>query len=137
MVLISKVLEDSYFENFLYKIAHFLEIPVKVIAMPQPPSLSEEQRAEALAKAAEARRQRAELKSKLKIGTLTLAELLKKADSDDIIGKMKVISVLESLPGLGKIKARKLMEELGISETRRLQGLGAKQKEALLEVVSR
>jgi hypothetical protein len=105
--------------------------------MPQPPSLSQEQRAEALAKAAEARRQRAEIKSKLKIGTLTLAELLKKADKDDIIGKMKVISVLESLPGLGKIKARKVMEEVGISETRRLQGLGAKQKEALLEVAGR
>jgi hypothetical protein len=102
--------------------------------MPQPPTLTPEQRAAALEKAAEARKARAEIKGKLKMGSVTLSELLKKADTDETVGKMKVISVLESLPGLGKVKARRLMEEIGISETRRMQGLGAKQKEALLSV---
>jgi signal recognition particle GTPase len=101
--------------------------------MPLPPALTPEQRQAALDKAAAARRQRAELKDKLKMGSLTLRELLEQADSDGIVGKMKVLAVLESLPGLGKVKARRLMEEVGISETRRVQGLGANQRLALFE----
>lgn len=101
--------------------------------MPQPPSLSPEQRQAALEKAGQARRARAELKERLKMGSLSLEELFAQAASDDIVGKMKVLSVLESLPGFGKVKARRLMEESGIPETRRLQGLGANQREALLQ----
>lgn len=101
--------------------------------MPLPPELSPEDRAKALAKAAEARRARAELKEKLKMGSLTLAELLEQADGSDLIGKMKVLAVLESLPGVGKVRARRTMEEIGISETRRVRGLGDQQRRALLE----
>lgn len=102
-----------------------------VAGMATPPALSPEQRAAALAKAAEARTARAELKNKLKLGSLSLAEAL--ASSDDTIGKLKVVSLLESLPGVGKVKARKLMEEIGIADNRRVQGLGQQQKAALLE----
>ncbi len=99
--------------------------------MATPPALSPEQRAAALAKAAEARTARAELKSKLKLGSLTLAEAL--ATEDDTVGKLKVVSLLESLPGVGKVKARKIMDEIGIADNRRVQGLGQQQKSALLE----
>ncbi len=101
--------------------------------MPLPPSLSPEQRQDALAKAAQARRARAELKEKLKMGSVHLAQLLDQADGDDTIAKMKVLAVLESLPGVGKVKARRTMEEIGISDTRRVRGLGAQQRQALLE----
>ncbi|HWG74770.1 MAG TPA: integration host factor, actinobacterial type [Acidimicrobiales bacterium] len=101
--------------------------------MPLPPALSPDQRQAALEKAALARRLRAELKEKLKMGSLTLRELVDEADSDEIIGKMKVLSVLESLPGLGKVKARRVMEEIGISDTRRVQGLGDQQRKKLFE----
>jgi signal recognition particle GTPase len=101
--------------------------------MPLPPALSPDQRQAALEKAAAARRLRAELKEKLKMGSLTLQELLHQGDADEIVGKMKVLSVLESLPGLGKVKARRLMEEVGISETRRLQGLGDQQRKRLFD----
>ena len=101
--------------------------------MPLPPQLTEEQRKAALQKAAEARRARAELKEKLKMGSLTLKELLDQASGDDIVGKMKVVAVLESLPGVGKVKARRTMEEIGISETRRVRGLGDQQRAALLK----
>src|SRR5260370_41676033 len=104
--------------------------------MPLPPALSPEQRQAALDKAAAARRQRAELKDKLKMGSLSLKELLEQADSDEVVGKMKMIAVLESLPGLGKVKARRLMDEVGISETRRVQGLGANQRATLFEKLS-
>jgi hypothetical protein len=105
--------------------------------MPQPPALTAEQRQAALEKAAKVRRERAEVKEKLKLGSLSLAELLKMSESDETVGKMKVISVLESLPGLGKVKARRLMETVGISESRRLQGLGAKQRADLLRETAR
>jgi hypothetical protein len=95
------------------------------------PQLTEEQRKQALEKAAEARRKRAEIKQQLKNGTLTLPQVLSQPDNDTI-GKMKVASVLESLPGVGKVRARKIMERLDISSTRRVRGIGAKQKEALL-----
>jgi len=99
--------------------------------MPLPPQLTPDQRQAALAKAAAARRQRAELKDKLKMGSLSLRELFDQAARDDVVGKMKVLTVLESLPRLGKVKARRLMDEIGISESRRIQGLGSKQRESL------
>ncbi|NNN15541.1 MAG: integration host factor [Acidimicrobiaceae bacterium] len=101
--------------------------------MPLPPSLSPEQRQAALEKAAIARKARAELKEKLKMGSITLESLLERSASEELVGKMKVVSVLESLPGIGKVKARKIMAEVGIAETRRLQGLGANQKERLIK----
>ena len=99
--------------------------------MPLPPPLTEEQRREALEKAAIARRRRADLKDQLKSGRTTLKELLGRTD-DEVVGKMKVSTVLESLPGVGKVRATKIMEELDISATRRIRGLGAKQREMLL-----
>lgn len=104
--------------------------------MPLPPPLSEEQRRQALEKAAAARRKRAELKEQLKGGRLTLKELLD-STADDIVGKMKVATVLESLPGVGRVRARKIMDRLDISESRRMRGLGSKQKENLLNEFAR
>ena len=101
--------------------------------MPQPPSLTPEQREQALAKAAQARRARAEIKEKLKMGSMTLRELLEQAGDDDHVGKMKVLAVIEALPGVGKVKARRTMEEIGIADTRRVRGLGDQQRKALLD----
>src|SRR5438128_11778226 len=100
------------------------------------PQLTEEQRRDALAKAAEARKRRAELKGQLKQERMTLRDVLAK-QGDDIVGKMKVSSVLESLPGVGKVRARKIMERLDISASRRVRGLGAKQKDALLTEITK
>ena len=99
------------------------------VVMPLP-VLTDEQRKQALEKAAEARRKRAELKGQLKSGKLTLGDVLSRLD--DTVGKMKVSTVLESLPGVGKVRARKIMEKLDISASRRIRGLGAKQRDALL-----
>jgi hypothetical protein len=99
------------------------------------PTLTEEQRREALAKAAEARRKRAELKERLKGGRTSLRDVLDMRD--DVVAKMKVSSVLEAMPGMGKVRARKLMERLDISASRRVRGLGAKQREALLDEFSK
>ena len=96
------------------------------------PSLSPEQRAAALEKAAEIRKARAELKEQLKQGKTTLADVLDRAERDDVVGKLKVSAVLQALPGIGKIRATQIMEKLKIADSRRLRGLGDQQRKALL-----
>ena len=99
------------------------------------PQLTDEQRKAALEKAAAARHARAELRDKIKKGEISLEEVL---DSDDpIAARMKVSALIESLPGYGKAKAAKIMNELGISPSRRVKGLGARQREQLLEALSK
>ena len=100
--------------------------------MAQPFSISDEVRREALLKAARVRRERADLRGQLKAGDLSLSDLLGRLD-DDTVGKMKVLAVIESLPGVGKVKARRAMEGIGISENRRLRGLGSRQRSQLLD----
>ena len=97
------------------------------------PTLSPEQRAAALEKAAEIRKARAELKENLKKGQTTLDAVLSRAESDDVVGKLKVSAVLQSLPGIGKIRATQIMEKLKIADSRRLRGLGEQQRAALLK----
>ena len=100
--------------------------------MAQPFSISDEARREALIKAAKVRRERSELRVQLKAGDISLSDLLDRLD-DDTVGKMKILAVLESLPGVGKVKARRAMERIGISESRRLRGLGSRQRGRLLD----
>lgn len=97
------------------------------------PPLTPEQRAKALEKAAEARRVRATLKDDLKHSRVSLAQLIEDGKTDDILGKMKVLAALESLPGVGKIKAKTIMEEIGIADPRRIRGLGPHQAAELIE----
>ncbi len=95
------------------------------------PNLSPEDRKKALEKAAEARHKRAELRENIKAGKVSLKSVL---EADDPIAKrLKVSTLIESLPGYGKAKAAKVMDELGISESRRVQGLGSRQRENLLK----
>ncbi len=100
------------------------------VALPQ---LTDEQRAAALEKAAAARRARAELKDRLKRGGTNLKQVLQDAETDEVLGKMKVSALLEALPKVSKVKAQEIMTELEIAPTRRLRGLGDRQRKALLE----
>ncbi len=103
--------------------------------MGSPPKLTAEQRMAALEKAAAARRARADVRRALSSGEMTFSDALAKSD-DDLVGGIKVKAILTALPGLGKVKSFRLMAELGISENRRLRGLGRKQREALLAALS-
>ncbi|MFD2767759.1 MULTISPECIES: integration host factor, actinobacterial type [Micromonospora] len=96
------------------------------------PSLTPEQRAAALEKAAEIRKARAKLKEDLKQGKTSLATVLEQAESNDVVGKLKVSAVLQAMPGIGKIRATQIMEKLKIADSRRLRGLGEQQRKALL-----
>ena len=96
------------------------------------PELDAESRRQALERAAEARKIRAELKQQLKSGEIDFAQVLERAQDDEIVAKTKVSAVLEALPKVGKVRARKMMERLDISPARRVRGLGANQREKLL-----
>lgn len=98
--------------------------------MPLPP-LTPQQRAEALQKAAQARQERAAVKNRIRHSGASLAEVVREGQSDDVIGKIKVSALLECVPGVGKVRAQEIMRRLGISQSRRVRGLGVKQVEAL------
>ena len=96
------------------------------------PQLTPEERQAALEKAKAARSRRAEVREELKSGKMTLEKVLTMKD-DPVVGRMKVSTLIETLPGYGKVKAEKIMKELEIAESRRLKGLGERQQKALLE----
>jgi len=98
-----------------------------------PPQLTAEQRQQALLKAANSRKRRAEVKSKMKNGEISIDDILLLAKTEDAIAKMRVKELLESLSGVGKVRAQSLMERLNISPSRRIQGLGRLQIKQLRE----
>lgn len=98
--------------------------------------LTEHERAEALGKAAAARAARAAAKEQLKSGTLSVADLISSGDGDSAIARMKVSEMLEALPGIGRVRAAAIMDELGIAASRRLRGLGVHQRRALVDFMN-
>ena len=100
------------------------------------PPLTPEQRQAALEKAAASRRERAEVKNRLKHSGATLVEVVNEAEHNEVIAKMRVSELLQSMPGIGKVRAQQVMEKLKISQTRRVRGLGAKQLAALIDEFS-
>ena len=95
------------------------------------PPLTPEQRQAALDKAAASRRERAEVKNRLKNSGGSIVDVLREGRENDVIGKMRVVELLQSMPGLGKVRAKQVMERLSLAESRRVRGLGIKQVAAL------
>lgn len=104
--------------------------------MGAPPQLTPEERALALAKAKAARQRRATIKSKVKEGSLTIHQVIELARTDEVIAKMRVLELVESISGVGKIRGKALLERLDISLTRRIQGLGKHQMNDLISQFS-
>jgi hypothetical protein len=100
------------------------------------PTLTPEQRADALAKAAEARKARSELLASIKSGKQTIASVLTRAKDDDTVGKTKVVALLKAVPGVGAVKAAALLEQAGIDPDRRAAGLGDRQRSALIDALN-
>jgi hypothetical protein len=93
------------------------------------PSLTPEQRADALAKAVAARRERKAALDELAAGSLTLADAL--SGEDPRLHRVKVHRVLTALPGVGKVTADRALARAGVAEGRRVKGLGDRQRKAL------
>ena len=99
--------------------------------MGAPPKLTPEERARALAKAKESRQIRAAVKARVKSGELSITDVVTMSKDDEAIAKMRVLELVESISGVGKIRGKSILERLGISLTRRIQGLGRHQLESL------
>lgn len=99
------------------------------------PDQTPEERQAALEKAAQARHDRAELRAKIKSGEISVEEVLT-TEGNPVIDKLRVKDMIASLPGYGKAKVAKVMEELGISENRRVKGLGSRQRAELIKRLS-
>lgn len=100
------------------------------------PEMTDEQRAAALARAGEARRKRAEMKHLLKSGSLSFSDVLDRAEEDDLIAGTKIQAVVVSMPHMGKVSTKRLLEEIGIADNRTIRGLGINQRKALLDYFS-
>jgi len=100
------------------------------------PQLSTEQRQKNLERAAQVRQERAKIRADLKSMELTLADIFKRVN-EPVIARMKVSALVEALPGYGKARAKQLLEEAGISPARRIQGLGTRQRDALIKALSK
>lgn len=101
------------------------------------PKLTPEEKIAALKKAQEVRAKRSRLREDLKAGKKTLRDVFAAAARDDVVARMKVSYLLESLPRVGKVRREKIMDEVGIDESRRVKGLGVRQRDALLERVGK
>jgi guanylate kinase len=99
--------------------------------LPTPPKLTPEQRAAALDAAKQARRSRSDVKEQVRTGQLKLLQVIELASTNEAIAKMRVSELLESMPGVGKVRATSILDRLGISGTRRIQGLGVLQLQKL------
>ena len=101
------------------------------------PKLTADEKMAALKKAQEVRSKRSEMRAQLKKGKISLNKVLDQAKSDEVVARMKVAYLLESLPRIGRIRSRKIMQDIGIDESRRVQGLGVRQREALLDKLAK
>jgi len=80
---------------------------------------------------------RAEVKKALREGTMTVAEVLQRGDSDEAVSRLKVTDLLEATPGIGKVRSAAIMDQIGIARTRRVRGLGQHQRRALIDYLDR
>jgi len=96
-----------------------------------PPKLSKEALASAGAKAVAARRERAEIKQALANEELSIFDVIN--DGRESIQRMKIRELLDAAPGVGERRAFTIMEKAGISQSRRIAGLGAHQLKKLRE----
>jgi len=97
------------------------------------PEMTDEQRAAALARAGEARRKRAEIKHLLKSGSISFSDVLDRAEEDDLVAGTKIQAIVVSMPHMGKVSTKRLLEKIGIADNRTIRGLGPNQRKALLE----
>lgn len=104
----------------------------------QAPSLTTEQRMEALERAKEVRAERARLRGQLARGYYTLADVFEKSDAgDNVASRTPIRSVLVALPGIGQLRADQILRECEISQNRRVRGVGSRQRERLVELTQK
>lgn len=101
------------------------------------PARTSEQRADALHAALAARTERARLRVALKERTISGVDVIEGAADNRLWAALKVTWLLESLPGVGEMRAERMLDALQIARSRRIQGLGSRQRVALVDALRR
>lgn len=96
------------------------------------PTLTDEQRRDALKKAMQVREERADLKKRIREGAIDPWEAWKLS----LMQKVKTKQFLACIPGIGNTRASQIMLAVGISPSRTVKGLGCNQREALVKLVN-
>ncbi len=94
-----------------------------------PPRLSRRSRRKAGQRAVAARQERAKVKEQITNGELFFFDLF--VDDRKSIARMKLVDLLQSVPGIGQSRAEIILERTGISPSRRIGGVGHRQLELL------
>ena len=90
---------------------------------------------EALQRANEIRVQRAELKRRLKDGSVSIREILE--DPPAYVLTAKVYDMLVAVPKLGRVKASRFLNQCRISQSKTVGGLSDRQRTELVELFRR
>ena len=104
---------------------------------PTPPSLTQEQRVQASRLAVANRRRRAEVKRLVKSGQMSLDEIFALAENEECVAQMRAYDLISALPAIGEVKAERIMAKAAIAKTRRIRGLGPKQRAELFRALVR
>lgn len=101
--------------------------------MSPAPARTPEQRADALARALASRQERARVRQALRDRTISPLDVIRGAEENPLWASFRVVWLLESVPGIGPARAERIMEHLAIARSRRIQGLGERQRAALID----
>lgn len=71
------------------------------------------------------------MKQQVRNGQLKVLQVIELASTNEAIAKMRVSELLESIPGVGKVRVTSILSRLGISDSRRIKGLGVLQLQRL------
>ncbi len=91
----------------------------------------------ALAQAEQIRTHRDQTITQIRLGSMSLAELFELSAIDSQLQTIKAVVLLEAVPGVGKVAARKALTNAGLSENIRIGSLDGDAKKTLLEALSR
>lgn len=100
------------------------------------PARTAQQRADALTVALAARRERARVRAAIQAGELTVADVLGGADDNPAWSAFPVRWLLECIPGVGEVRSAQLMSAARVARTRRVRGLGVRQRTVLLQALA-
>jgi hypothetical protein len=89
-----------------------------------------------LSRARWARRYRELLIGEIAAGRLGLAELLAHDQVEPLAGTIKIVVLLQALPSVGKVRARRGLDHLAVAESTRLAALSPAQRQELARWLS-
>ena len=68
-------------------------------------------------------------------GSVTLAQVFERSATEAVCGFVYLVKIAESIPGIGKVRARRVLEEHGLGERTRVSEVPSSVRELLSKVL--